>query len=120
MASILIVDDSRTEQHVFSRILEKHGHQVLIAEDGQQGVSMAHEHRPDLILMDIVMPEMDGFQATRQLQRSAETQSIPIIIISTKSQQTDQIWAQRQGAASYLVKPMDEETLIGEIKSLLS
>lgn len=119
MARILIVDDSRTEIHAFTRMLQKHGHETLVAENGQQGLEIARADRPDLILMDIVMPEMDGFQATRQLQRSAETNQIPIIMISTKSQESDRVWAMRQGASSYLVKPMEEDSLIKEINTLL-
>jgi twitching motility two-component system response regulator PilH len=120
MASILIVDDSNTEVHVFTKMLEKHGYEILVAKTGEEGIELAQQNKPDLILMDIVMPGMDGFQATRKLSKNAETANIPIIIISTKSQQTDKIWGMRQGAKDYLIKPVTENTLISKIKSVLA
>jgi twitching motility two-component system response regulator PilH len=119
MAKILIVDDSSTEVHVFTRMLENHRHQVLIAENGAQGLEVAKRERPDLILMDIVMPEMDGFRATRLLNKAPETAHIPVIMISTKSQETDKIWAKRQGAQDYIIKPIEEQELIKKITPYL-
>ena len=119
MARILIVDDSSTEVHAFARMLENNNHEVLIASNGAEGLAKAKEAIPDLILMDIVMPEMDGFQATRLINRAPETAHIPIIIISTKSQETDKVWAQRQGAQAYIVKPIEENTLIEIITPFL-
>jgi twitching motility two-component system response regulator PilH len=120
MARILIIDDSPTETFRFREILNRHGHQVLEATNGADGISMAKAEVPDLILMDVVMPGMNGFQATRQLSRGAETKHIPIVIVSTKDQETDRVWGKRQGAQDYLTKPVDENELIKLINKLLS
>ena len=119
MAKILVVDDSSTGVHLFKRILENNNHTVLIAQNGAEGLEKAREHLPDLILMDIVMPEMDGFQATRLIRKTPETAHIPIVMVSTKSQETDQIWAKRQGALEYIIKPFEEEELINVITPYL-
>ncbi|MFU8836739.1 MAG: twitching motility response regulator PilH [Thiohalomonadaceae bacterium] len=120
MAQILIVDDSPTEIHVLSTILEKLGHTVITAENGEEGVAKARESQPQLILMDVVMPGMNGFQATRQLTKDAETAHIPVIIVTTKDQETDRVWGLRQGAKDYLTKPVDEAMLVEKVNSLLA
>lgn len=120
MAKILIVDDSPTEIHLLRTILERHGHECLEASSGEQGVEMAKHEQPDLVLMDIVMPGLNGFQATRQLTRAAETSHIPVIIVSTKSQETDKVWGLRQGAKEYLTKPVDESLLMEMVGNLLN
>ncbi len=112
MARILIVDDSPTETYRFREILEKHGHQVLGASNGADGVAMARAELPDLILMDVVMPGLNGFQATRQLTKGEDTAHIPIIIVTTKDQETDRVWGKRQGARDYLTKPIEEQQLL--------
>lgn len=119
MANVLIVDDSPTEVHVLSGILTKLGHSVIHAENGEMGVEMALAEKPDLILMDVVMPGMNGFQATRQIAKNPATQHIPIIIVTTKNQETDRVWGLRQGAKDYVTKPVDETILAGKINSLL-
>lgn len=119
MAQILIIDDSPTEVHVFRAMLEKHGYSVSVAGSGEEGIEKIHEERPDLVLMDIVMPGLNGFQATRQLSREPETSSIPVVILSTKGQESDRVWGLRQGARDYLVKPVDETLLIEKIRSIL-
>ncbi len=119
MARILVVDDSPTETEAFRQILEKNGHEVLNATNGADGVALAHQEKPDLILMDIVMPGLNGFQATRQLTRSQETKHIPVVIVTTKDQETDRVWGKRQGASGYLVKPVTEQRLSAEIDALL-
>ncbi|MDT8371333.1 MAG: twitching motility response regulator PilH [Gammaproteobacteria bacterium] len=119
MALILIADDSPTEVYVIKKILEKHNHQVLIADDGEQAMELAQTKRPALILMDVVMPKLNGFQATRRLSKDPETSSIPIIIVSSKNQETDRLWGLRQGAKGYLSKPVDEAKLIQEMNILL-
>ena len=119
MARVLIVDDSPTEMYKLTGMLEKHGHQVLKAEIGADGVALARQEKPDAVLMDIVMPGLNGFQATRQLSKEPETNGIPIIIITTKDQETDKIWGKRQGARDYLTKPVDEETLIKVLNGVL-
>ena len=110
--TVLIVDDSPTEVHKLTTILKKHGHQVVVAENGEAGVKKAKAVLPDLILMDIVMPGMNGFQATRQLTKAKETSHIPVIIVTTKDQETDRMWGTRQGARAYLTKPIQESELI--------
>lgn len=119
MANILIVDDSPTEVHVFKTMLEKNGHQVHVAESGEAGIEKAKEVKPDLVLMDIVMPGINGFQATRQLATIEETAHIPVIIVTTKDQETDKVWGIRQGAKDYIVKPVKESDLIARVKSTL-
>ncbi|MCD6060597.1 MAG: type pili response regulator PilH [Moraxellaceae bacterium] len=119
MARILIVDDSPTETYRFREILEKHGHQVLEAANGADGVAVARAEQPDLVLMDVVMPGLNGFQATRQLTKDAETAHIPIVIVTTKDQETDRVWGKRQGARDYLTKPIDEEQLMQVIAGLI-
>lgn len=115
MARILIVDDSPTETMAFKQMLERNGFQVLCAENGADGIAQAKSSLPDLILMDVVMPGLNGFQATRQLTRAEETAHIPIVIVTTKDQETDKVWGRRQGAIGYLVKPVSESALIAEV-----
>lgn len=119
MALILIADDSPTEVFVLKKILEKHDHQVIVAENGKQAIEMAAAKRPSLILMDVVMPDLNGFQATRALAKDPATSTIPIIIVSTKDQETDRLWGLRQGAKGYLIKPVAEEVLVKEVNKLL-
>ena len=116
---VLIVDDSPTEIHKLTTILKKHGLSVIAAENGEQGVKAARTQLPDLILMDIVMPGVNGFQATRQITRGKETSHIPVIIVTTKDQETDRMWGTRQGARAYLTKPVKEADLINTINQVL-
>jgi twitching motility two-component system response regulator PilH len=119
MALILIADDSPTEVYVLQKMLEKNGHNILVAEDGEQAVEMTLQKKPDLILMDVVMPNLNGFQATRKLSKDPQTSHIPIIIVSSKNQETDKMWGLRQGAKGYLGKPVDEAELMTQIRELL-
>ena len=119
MAKILIVDDSPTELHVLSQMVEAQGHKALTAVDGEQGISIAREEIPDLILMDVVMPGMNGFQATRKLSRDLMTKDIPIIIVTTKDQETDREWGMRQGARAYMIKPVAAKALMETLQSVL-
>ena len=118
MARILIVDDSPTEMYKLTAMLEKNGHQVLKAENGADGVALARQEMPDVVLMDVVMPGLNGFQATRQLTKDPETGHIPVIIVTTKDQETDKVWGRRQGARDYLTKPIDEDTLLKTIAAV--
>jgi twitching motility two-component system response regulator PilH len=120
MASILIVDDSPTEVHVFKSMLEKNGYTVLVAVSGEEGIERALQDMPDLILMDIVMPGINGFQATRQLANNEKTANIPVIIVTTKDQETDKVWGIRQGAKDYIVKPVKEKDLIDRVSAALA
>lgn len=119
MARILVVDDSPTEMYKLVAILEKLGHEVLKAENGADGVAMARQEKPDAVLMDVVMPGLNGFQATRQLTKDPETGAIPVIIVTTKDQETDRVWGKRQGAKDYLVKPVGEASLKETLDKLL-
>jgi twitching motility two-component system response regulator PilH len=120
MALIMIVDDSPTEVHVLKTALEKHGYETVSAADGSECLSMVREMRPDLIFMDVVMPGVNGFQATRSLTRDPQTSSIPVIMITTTDQETDRIWGLRQGAVDYLVKPVTEATLVAKAQEVLA
>jgi twitching motility two-component system response regulator PilH len=115
---VLVVDDSPTERFFLSDLLRKSGYEVITAENGEQGVALAKSERPDLVLMDVVMPGLNGFQATRQLSRDPETQKIPVIMCTTKDQETDRVWGMRQGAVEYVVKPVVPEVLLGKIVAL--
>lgn len=117
MALVLIVDDSPTEQHVISRVLEKHGFETLVASDGEEAISIAEQNRPDLILMDVVMPGMNGFQATRQLARNPLTAGIPVVMVTSKDQASDRAWGLRQGAVEYLMKPVGDDELLAAVRS---
>jgi len=119
MTHILIIDDSPTEVHVFRNMLLKNNIQVSVAENGEEGIEKAIETRPDCILMDVVMPGKNGFQATRDLSRNPATAKIPVIIITTKDQETDKIWGMRQGARDYIVKPAVERDLIERINKVI-
>ena len=116
--TILIIDDSPTDRHIISNILTKNGYQVGIAESGEEGVNKAKETWPDLVLMDVVMPGINGYQATRMLARDVTTRHIPVILCTTKDQKTDKIWGLRQGAWDYVTKPVVAAELLQKIAGL--
>ena len=120
MAKVLIIDDSPTETHQLATILQRGGHSVLSAESGESGIKLAASEQPDVVLMDIVMPGLNGFQATRQLTRAEETRHIPVIIVTTKDQETDRVWGARQGARAYLAKPVTEKHLMQAIEDVVA
>ena len=120
MPRVLIVDDSPTETYKFKEMLEKHGFEIITADNGADGVAVARQEKPDVVLMDVVMPGLNGFQATRQLSKGDDTKHIPVIIVTTKDQETDKVWGRRQGASDYLTKPVDEKVLIDTIKRAMS
>lgn len=115
---VLVVDDSPTDLHLLSGFLVNNGFTPVTASSGEEAIDKARLERPDLILMDIVMPGMNGFEATRKLTRDPKTSHIPIIMISSKGQDTDKVWGKRQGAVDYLVKPVKESSLIKKLKEL--
>jgi len=117
--TVLVVDDSPTETRILVNSLVKAGFRVETASNGEQGVEMARRLLPDLILMDVIMPVLNGFQATRILRRDEATAQIPVVIVTTKDQQTDRTWGLRQGAVDYLVKPVDTAELLARIRGLL-
>ena len=120
MAQVLIVDDSPTEAHVLKGMLEKNGYETEIAQSGIEGIERAKAFKPDLVLMDVVMPGLNGFQATRQLTKDPETADIPVIIVTTKDQETDRVWGLRQGAKDFVTKPVSEQRLMEKINAVLT
>ena len=115
---ILIVDDSPTERYYLTDILVRNGFTVTTAENGEEALAKIKADKPELILMDVVMPGANGFQVTRAIARDPELADVPVIICSSKNQETDRIWGMRQGACDYLVKPVDPAQLLARIASL--
>ena len=120
MAHILLVEDSPTDSMVFTSLLERNGHQVSAVGNAEDGLEMARRVKPDLVMMDIILPGMNGFQATRALSKDPKTRDIPVIIVSTKGMETDRVWGLRQGAKDYVVKPPNEQDLLKRIDALVS
>ncbi|MCX8145173.1 MAG: response regulator transcription factor [Azovibrio sp.] len=118
MHKILVVDDSPTERFFVTDLLTKNGYQVITAENGEEGIAKAKAEMPDLVIMDVVMPGLNGYQATRTLTRDEATKNIPVIVCTSKGQETDKIWGLRQGAMDYLVKPVNPEELLQKIAAL--
>ncbi|MFW9615095.1 PleD family two-component system response regulator [Aquabacterium sp.] len=114
---ILLVDDSKTELHVLSDLLTKKGYQVRTAENGEEAMRRLAEEKPDLILMDVVMPGQNGFQLTRAITRDPNFADVPVIMCTSKNQETDRVWGMRQGARDYVVKPVNPEELLAKIKA---
>jgi twitching motility two-component system response regulator PilH len=119
MARIMVVDDSPADLQNLKSILQKGGHQVIEVQSGQDSISKAKAEKPDAIVMDVVMPGVNGFQATRSIAKDPETSAIPIIVVSAKNQETDRVWALRQGAREYVVKPVKDADLLAKVKQLL-
>lgn len=119
MAHIFIIDDSPTDVRVFTTLLERAGHRVSSAGSAEEGIAKVRSERPDLVIMDVIMPGMNGFQATRDLSRDAGTAAIPILIITTKSMETDRVWGLRQGAKDFMSKPVESKDLLQRIDNLL-
>ena len=116
--NILVVDDSPTDRQHLSDILVKSGYAVTTAESGEEALAKVKQQRPDLVLMDVVMPGQSGYQATRTLSKDESTKGIPVIICTSKGQETDRIWGMRQGARDYIVKPVDQAELLAKITAL--
>jgi twitching motility two-component system response regulator PilH len=119
MSVVLIVDDSPTELHLFQKMLEKAGFDTLVADSGEEGVRQARQAKPDCILMDVVMPGLNGFQATRQIRQEPSSAHIPIIIVSGEQQATEQLWGKRVGANGFLTKPVDRGEFFRQIFEVL-
>lgn len=118
MANILIIDDSPTDVRVFTTLLERAGHKVDSVNNAEEGIERVRAELPALVIMDVIMPGMNGFQATRTLTRDPVTKDVPIVMITTKSMETDRVWGLRQGARDYVVKPVDTDDLMAKIKAL--
>jgi len=119
MAKVLIVDDSESQLYALTKIVEGAGHEVITAENGEKGVEKALAEIPDLILMDVVMPGLNGFQATRKISKDNSTAHIPVIFVTTKDQETDRIWGMRQGASAYITKPVDKAILLSAMQKAM-
>jgi twitching motility two-component system response regulator PilH len=119
VATILIIDDSPTDVRVFTTLLERAGHQVAAVSTAEEGIERVRTDLPDLVIMDVIMPGMNGFQATRTLTRDPKTQDVPIVMITTKSMETDRVWGLRQGARAFITKPVNEKELLACINELL-
>lgn len=117
--TVLIVDDSKTVVHALKTVLEQDGYTTLTAMNGEQAVEMTRQHKPDLVLMDVIMPGMTGFQATRILHKDPETAEIPVVIISASEQPTEKAWCKRLGAKGFLPKPIQRGQLFPCIENLL-
>jgi twitching motility two-component system response regulator PilH len=115
---ILIVDDSATDRYFFTEALSKQGYECITAQNGDEGIEKSKSEKPDLILMDIVMPGMDGYKATRTISRDAATKHIPVIICTSRNQETDKVWGMRQGAKDFLVKPISAKDLIEKVAAM--
>lgn len=118
--SILVVDDSPTDRHFLSELLLSNGYHVTAVDNGEAALAHIKINPPHLVIMDVVMPGQNGFQATREISRNPATQALPIIICSSKNQETDRIWGMRQGARDFMVKPVDQAALLQKIATLLS
>lgn len=116
--NILVIDDSNLERQHAVKILKDAGFNVFEAESGEDGVTKAVDNAPDLIIMDVMMPGVNGFQATRHLSRTPETKDIPVFMLTSRSEENDKAWAIKQGATKYLTKPVDRNLLLNEIKNL--
>lgn len=120
MPHILIVDDARSELMVLRQYLEGAGYEVTEANCGEDAIAKARSQHPDVIMMDVEMPGINGFQATRMLKRDTATHDIPVVMCTSKSQGADKAWAQRQGAVDYIVKPYSPEDLATRVRAVLS
>ncbi|MFK7853716.1 MAG: PleD family two-component system response regulator [Granulosicoccus sp.] len=119
MPSILLIDDSPTDAHVYGSMLRAEGHEVSIATSGEEGIDSARRLQPDIIIMDVVMPGLNGFEATRLLAREDDTANIPVIILSTRQGESDRLWGLRQGAYDYLCKPVSKPELLSSVDAAL-
>lgn len=118
--SILVVDDSPTDRHFLSELLLSQGYHVTAVDNGEAALAAIKSNPPHLVIMDVVMPGQNGFQATREITRDPATRSLPVIICTSKNQETDRIWGIRQGARDFMVKPVDQALLLQKIATILS
>ncbi|NRB72128.1 MAG: response regulator [Xanthomonadales bacterium] len=120
MAKVLIVDDSQLYRFKLRKLVEAKGHEALTANNGQEALAVARQEQPDIILMDIVMPGMSGYEAKRSLARDPATNHIPVIFVSSRSAESDKVWGMRLGAAGYVTKPVNSEQLDSAIDGIFA
>lgn len=120
MPKVLIVDDSPAQLYSLKRIVEKGGLETVTADSGEMALKIALMEHPSVILMDVVMPGMSGYQATRKLTRDASTRNIPVIFVTSKSEESDKVWGMRQGARDYITKPVNPAHLLTAIRDALA
>ncbi|WP_163340082.1 PleD family two-component system response regulator [Desulfopila sp. IMCC35008] len=116
---ILIVEDSPTDMHIAESVCTSNGYQVLTTDEGEKALEIAAEKKPDLILLDVILPKQNGFQICRQLKKNPETAGIKVILVTSKSQPSDKFWGMKQGADEYIPKPYNEDDLLDAIDKLL-
>jgi len=119
MAKILIVDDLPTEVQLMQQAISRLGHSSIVATDGEQALEMVRRETPDLVLLDVVLPRMDGFQVCRKIKKDAQTAKIPVILVSSKTQESDKFWGLKQGATAYICKPFAAEELADTVSRSL-
>ncbi len=119
MKKILLIEDNATERQVMDSALRQAGWEVIHAENGEIGLERAASTRPDLILLDIILPGKNGFQICRKLKVSEDTNSIPVVLVTSKDQDADRYWGLKQGADAYLTKPVDEDLLVQTVRNLV-
>jgi twitching motility two-component system response regulator PilH len=113
---ILIVEDSATDRHIAETVCTANGYQVITTDEGEKALTLAAEHKPALILLDVILPKQNGFQICRQLKKTPETENIKVILVTSKSQPSDKFWGMKQGADEYVFKPYDESELLAAIE----
>lgn len=116
---VLVVDDSETDRHKIADELRKNGFSTLLAANGEEAIEICKNNLPDVVIMDVVMPGIGGFAATRKIKDDPATGHIPVIICTTKSMETDKVWAKRQGATDYFIKPINFKLLVKKISELV-
>lgn len=116
---ILVVEDSPTNLKLLKELLEKNGYRAITAEDGEDALKKVAQHKPRLILLDIILPKKNGFQVCRQVKTSPDTHGIKIVMVSSKSEEADRFWGMKQGADAYIAKPIDEQDLLNTVAKLL-
>jgi twitching motility two-component system response regulator PilH len=119
MTTVLLVEDSLTQQEMIAEILQKKGLKVSLANDGVEALEKIQANCPDLVVLDIIMPKMNGYEVCRHIKSNPKTQSIPVIMCSSKSEEFDRYWGMKQGADAYICKPFHPKELLGTIKQFL-
>ena len=120
MSTILVVDDAQTDRELIARVVTGTGHRALLASDGKEAIALAKQHKPSLIFLDVVMPQMDGFATCRALTKDPTTSGIPIVLVTSKSNDSDVFWGQKQGATDHVSKPWDKKRIEDLIRKYCS